>query len=95
MATGNGSCNNYCNGVVDGHVNNDNSDLMTNFEARLYDQKAKKVVLDRISTVTRPGLTKEELIKSYSDWVADSDYEQVRYIRLDPLGFVHSFIIRN
>ena len=83
MSTENGHCNGYTNAVVNG----DNSancngssgdDILNNFDAKLLCEKAKKTVLERISTVTKPGITREEVVDQYSKWVENSNYEQVR-----------------
>ena len=88
MSTENGYCNGYTNGFVNGDscemvssIADDNGgcdDIMNNFDAKLNCETAKKTVLERISTVTKPGITREEVVDQYSDWVENSNYEQVR-----------------
>ena len=83
MSTENGHCNGYTNGVVNvdsnAYSHGGSDDILNNFDAKLLCENAKKTVLERISTVTKPGITREEVVDQYSNWVEKSNYEQVRY----------------
>lgn len=52
-------------------------ELLNDVHAKLHDEGAKETVLARISTVTKPGITRDEVMDQYSDWVKNSDYEDV------------------
>lgn len=71
------------NGVAVNGVNGVNGvspvteELLNDVHAKLHDEGAKETVLARISTVTKPGITRDEVMDQYSDWVKNSDYEDV------------------
>ena len=66
----NGVQNGVSNGVV-------TEELLNDVNAKLTDENAKETVLARISTVTKPGITRNDVVDQYSDWVKNSDYEDV------------------
>lgn len=71
------------NGVAVNGVNGVNGvspvteELLNDVHAKLHDEGAKETVLARISTVTKPGITRDEVMDQYSDWVKNSDYEDI------------------
>ena len=70
------------NGVQNGVTNGGSSgvvteELLNDVNAKLTDENAKETVLAIVSSITKPGNTKEDVIDKYSDWVKNSDYEGV------------------
>ena len=70
------------NGVATNGVSKVSDELLNDVNAKLTDETAKETVLARISTVTKPGITKEDVVNSYADWVQNSDYEDVSILKL-------------
>ena len=73
----NGVQNGTSNGVTNGVSNGVTEELLNDVHAKLHDENAKETVLARISTVTKPGITRKDVVDQYSDWVQNSDYEDV------------------
>ena len=77
----NGIQNGVTNGIKNGNTNGVvTEELLNDVHAKLTDENAKETVLARISTVTKPGITRNDVIDQYSDWVKNSDYEDVSMI---------------
>ena len=65
------------NGTSNGTSNGVTEELLNDVDAKYINQKASEAVLAKIHTVTKPGISRNDVMDSYSDWVKTSDYEEV------------------